>query len=207
MYSFCTERAGRFVESKSTRTESEVVGDCFDLYRSRCTELNVCDQPYLIFSVMRQGFLLMLLGKLSPRKDQRVKFTNVWRSENVTPVASCNTSGAFTTLPPFFSFSRGFVSRQYRSRNYPHDLKSQLPIRVISMTMYFSDGFNIFRGTGFYSDLEWAFLWFVPNVFKILQTEGHWNVMPASLHDSCPTASWQNYVQTIQDMRTIIKRQ
>ena len=51
-------------------------------------------------------------------------------------------------LLPTFSFSREFVSRQCGSRNYPQDVKSQLPIRVISVTMFFSA--STFLSTGFY---------------------------------------------------------
>jgi hypothetical protein len=40
----------------------------------------------------------------------------------------------------------------------------------ISDDVFFSNGFNIFRST-FFSYLGRDFLWFVPKVFKILQTE------------------------------------
>ena len=71
-------------------------------------------------------------------------------SEEVRMLQLLHAAMQVVPLLPHFSFSREFVSPHCRSRNYPQDLKSQLPIRIMSMTMFFSDGFNIFRGTGFY---------------------------------------------------------
>jgi hypothetical protein len=176
MYS--TERAGRFVESKSTGTESEGSLRLFwfiqksvhgTQYLWPTVPYFQCDEAGVSLNVARKTVTTKRPEMLSSPTSEKVKMWQLLHAAmHVVPLLS------------HFSFSRGFVSQQCRSRNYPQDLKSQLPIRVISMTMFFSDGFNIFRSTGFYSDLRLAFLWFVTKVFKILQKEGHWNVMPTS---------------------------
>lgn len=86
--------------ARTQRLDHKTVGDYFYLNRNLCTELNICDNTHLIFIMDETMFPL----KNDPQKTVPLitNFPGAKKSENVTAVACCSASNAFTR--PFVMF-------------------------------------------------------------------------------------------------------
>lgn len=102
-------------KARASGLTKEAVEGFYHIYSRVATDLNLQNNPQLIYNVDESGFPLNNNpSKIIAEKGKRevIKITNVERGENVTVVVCCSASGMF--MPPFVIFKGKRFKDVYR---------------------------------------------------------------------------------------------